>query len=67
LDKHNRVAKEVPKYQHSYIRSVTFEGGVLNGETIHFSPELNSLIGIRGSGKSSILEAIRYALAILLA
>ena len=29
-----------------------------------FSPELNTLIGIRGSGKSSILEAIRYALDI---
>lgn len=64
LDHPNRVAREIPKYQHSYIRSVTFEGGVMNGETLHFSPELNSLIGIRGSGKSSILEAIRYALAI---
>ena len=64
LDKLNRVAKEIPKYQHSHIRSVTFEGGVLNNETLHFSPELNSLIGIRGSGKSSILEAVRYALAI---
>ncbi|MFI3199369.1 MAG: histidinol-phosphatase [Methylococcaceae bacterium] len=64
LDYPNRVAKEVPKYQHSYIRSVSFEGGVLNGETLYFSPALNSLIGIRGSGKSFILEAIRYALAI---
>jgi chromosome segregation protein len=64
LDKLNRVAKEIPKCQHSHIRSVTFEGGVLNNQTIHFSPELNSLIGIRGSGKSSILEAIRYALGI---
>ncbi|STT07027.1 chromosome segregation protein [Klebsiella pneumoniae] len=27
-------------------------------------PELNTLIGIRGSGKSSILEAVRYALDI---
>lgn len=64
FDHPSRVAKEVPKYRHSYIRSVSFEGGVLNNETVHFSPELNSLIGIRGSGKSSILEAIRYALAI---
>lgn len=31
---------------------------------MHFSPELNTLIGIRGSGKSSILEAVRYALDI---
>ena len=31
---------------------------------LHFSSELNTLIGIRGSGKSSILEAVRYALDI---
>ena len=59
-----RVAKEQPKHQSSYIRSIHFEGGILNGQTLHFSPELNTLIGIRGSGKSSILEAVRYALDI---
>ena len=32
-----------------------------DGQTIRFSPELNTLIGARGSSKSSILEAIRYA------
>ena len=31
---------------------------------VDFSPELNTLIGIRGSGKSSILEIIRYTLGI---
>lgn len=31
---------------------------------VKLSPELNTLIGIRGSGKSSILEGIRYALDI---
>ena len=35
-----------------------------DGQKIIFSPELNTLIGIRGSGKSSILEAIRYILGI---
>ena len=61
----NRVAKEQPStYQHSYIKSIAFEGGVLDGQQINFSPELNTLIGIRGSGKSSILEAIRYLLNI---
>ena len=65
LDYENRVRTiEKPKYHHSHILSVSFEGGVLNGETITFSPELNTLIGIRGSGKSSILETIRYALDI---
>lgn len=59
-----RVATEPPKHQASYIRSIHFDGGILDGQTLHFSPELNTLIGIRGSGKSSILEAVRYALDI---
>jgi len=64
LDHENRVADELKKHKHSHILSVSFDGGVLDGETINFSPELNTLIGIRGSGKSSIVEAIRYALDI---
>lgn len=48
----------------SYIKSITFQGGLLDGKHIYFSPELNNLIGIRGSGKSSILEIVRYALNI---
>lgn len=52
------------KYKHSHIKNITFEGGILNGHSIPFSPELNTLIGIRGSGKSSILEAVRYVLDI---
>ena len=59
-----RVATKQPKHQASHIRSIHFDGGILDGQTLHFSPELNTLIGVRGSGKSSILEAIRYALAI---
>ncbi len=64
LDHINRIAAEPRKHERSHILNVTFDGGALNGKTINFSPELNTLIGIRGSGKSSILEAIRYALDI---
>lgn len=63
-DRAARVAMEPPKHQASHIRSIHFEGGILDGQTLHFSSELNTLIGIRGSGKSSILEAVRYALDI---
>lgn len=59
-----RVAVEPKKHQASHIRSIHFDGGILDGQTLHFSSELNTLIGIRGSGKSSILEAVRYALDI---
>jgi ABC-type lipoprotein export system ATPase subunit len=65
LDHKNRIRpKDKPQIQNSWIKSVTFQGGLLNGKSVHFSPELNSLIGIRGSGKSSILEILRYALNI---
>ncbi|VDL24089.1 hypothetical protein BANRA_01973 [Escherichia coli] len=63
-DPASRVAMEPPKHQGSFIRGIHFDGGILDGKTLHFSPELNTLIGIRGSGKSSILEAVRYALDI---
>jgi hypothetical protein len=64
MDYQHRVAKEKPIYKHSYIKSISFTGGALDGKTIHLSPELNNLIGIRGSGKSFILEALRYGLNI---
>jgi len=64
LDKANRVAAAVPKEEHSYVKRITFEGDKLDGRIIDLSPELNTFIGIRGSGKSTILEALRYALDI---
>jgi chromosome segregation protein len=64
IDHNNRVKSSLPRYKHSHITQIHFEGGTFNGQTISFSPELNTLIGIRGSGKSSILEILRYALDI---
>lgn len=58
-----RVRNNPPeKTTHSYIKSISFDGGVFNGKKIFFSPELNVFIGIRGSGKSSVFEAVRYGL-----
>jgi len=66
-DSQNRVSlKEPPEIHNPYIKSISFEGGRLDKTKIDFSPELNNLIGIRGSGKSSILEILRYTLGILL-
>lgn len=65
IDHKNRVCKkEKPLIQNSWIKSISFQGGMLNEKTISLTPELNSLIGIRGSGKSSILEILRFALNI---
>lgn len=61
-DHSNRVKANIPEYKHGYIEAISFQGGKFDGQTINFSSELNTLIGIRGSGKSSVLEAIRYVL-----
>jgi len=57
-----RVTKEISKRENSFIKSISFDGGKLDGQTIEFSSSMNNLVGIRGSGKSSIIEAIRYGL-----
>ena len=56
-----KVEAELPP---SYPRVLTarFEGGFVDGVTIDFSPNLNCIIGGRGSGKSTILLALRAAL-----
>ncbi len=65
-DKDNRISIYKPEIANAYIKSITFEGGLLDETNIGFSPELNNFIGIRGSGKSSILEILRYTLGISL-
>ncbi len=62
LDKQFRQDTEKPNPVNGYIKSISFKGGKLDGSTLHLNHSMNNLIGIRGSGKSSILEAIRYAL-----
>ena len=44
------------------IKSISVDGGFLNGTTINFSDNLNCLIGGRGTGKTTVIEFIRYAL-----
>jgi len=61
-DKEYRVKKELPKTENSYIKSISFAGGKLDGQTIELSSSMNNFVGVRGSGKSSIIEAIRYGL-----
>lgn len=44
------------------IREVSWTGGFLDGVTVKFSDDLSNLIGGRGTGKSTVVESIRYAL-----
>jgi len=60
IDKEYRIESKLPETKNGYIKSITFQGGKLGGITINLNHAMNNLIGIRGSGKSSILESIRY-------
>ena len=63
LDAGSRVRLNSDKPQNfaSAIERVRFTGGYLDGVDIELSEHLNSVIGGRGTGKSTLLECIRYA------
>jgi len=49
--------------KHGYIKSIKVEGvEFLGDQEVHFSPNKNSFIGGRGSGKSTLQEYLRIAL-----
>jgi chromosome segregation protein len=53
---------EVPNISHTVIKSLKLVGGKLSDENILFNENLNCFIGLPGSGKSSVVEVIRYIL-----
>ncbi len=59
-----RLNSDVPEKYYSKIERVSFTGGYLDGLDIEFSEHLNAVIGGRGTGKSTLLESIRYGLEI---
>lgn len=63
-DKEYRKLNVLPNKNSGHIKSISFSGGKLDGTIVDLSSSMNNFIGVRGSGKSSILEAIRYALDI---
>ncbi|OGJ55216.1 hypothetical protein A2880_02810 [Candidatus Peribacteria bacterium RIFCSPHIGHO2_01_FULL_49_38] len=46
---------------HAKIESMTISGGFLDGQTLTFNPSMNSIIGGTGTGKSLIVEFLRFA------
>src|SRR3954452_7143509 len=44
------------------LKRLEVEGGFLNGVDLQFAEGLNVLIGARGSGKTSVIELLRYCL-----
>ncbi|NCC61038.1 MAG: DNA repair protein [Verrucomicrobiae bacterium] len=57
-----RLNSDVSEKYYSRIESLKITGGYLDGLQIDFSEHLNAVIGGRGTGKSTLIECIRYAL-----
>ena len=55
-----RIEENIPTTFPKFI-GMEFEGGILDKNKIHFSDNFNSLIGGRGTGKSTTLECLRAA------
>ena len=64
LDHQSRIQlnSEAIDTPHTEVIAVAWAGGLLDGESVRLNPGLNVLIGGRGSGKSTFIESIRYAL-----
>ncbi|RWA81302.1 MAG: phosphoesterase [Mesorhizobium sp.] len=46
---------------HNEIVAISWEGGLLDGQSLRLSSGLNVLVGGRGAGKSTMIESLRYA------
>ncbi|KJR96641.1 MAG: DNA repair protein [Desulfobulbaceae bacterium BRH_c16a] len=57
-----RLNSDVSLKYYSRIESLKVIGGYLDGVQIDFSEHLNAVIGGRGTGKSTLLECLRYVL-----
>jgi len=53
-----RIEESIPNSFPKFI-GIEFDGGILDKNKIHFSDNFNSLIGGRGTGKSTTLECLR--------
>ena len=59
-----RLSKDEAPELHTEFVAMSWEGGFLDGTRLHFNGNLNVLIGGRGTGKSTVIESLRYVLAL---
>jgi DNA repair ATPase RecN len=69
LDPESRIRLQTDPVpgDHAEFVAITWQGGDFhfqNGTSIHFNRDLNVLVGGRGTGKSTIIESIRYVLGL---
>jgi len=64
IDREVRILQstEYDEYSVPYIKTVSIDSGFFDGETAEFHSGLNTIIGSKGSGKSLLIELIRFGL-----
>ena len=61
-----RLNYDMPEQKYSVLRSIQWRGtGFFNESKMVFSQNLNAIIGGRGTGKSTLIESIRFALDLI--
>ena len=60
-----RLSNEVNPTYYSRIERIVVRRGYLEDLELELSPNLNAVVGGRGTGKSTLIEAIRYALQLV--
>ena len=63
-DSRIRLNSDPAAEPHAEFVAMTWEGGFLGETAVHFNGNLNVLIGGRGTGKSTMVESMRYALGL---
>ena len=63
-DSRIRLNSDAEPETHSELLSIAWEGGFLDGACIRLNTNLNVLVGGRGTGKSTVIESVRYALGL---
>lgn len=59
-----RVSLAEPNTPESYIIGLNIEGQFFQNFWLSLSPHCNAFIGVKGSGKTSVLECLRFALGV---
>ncbi len=57
-----RLGSDPTPNEHTELVAITWQGGFLDGSAVRFNENLNVLIGGRGTGKSTVIESVRYVL-----
>lgn len=59
-----RLASDPVPEAHAEFIAMAWQGGFLDGRAVCFNENLNVLIGGRGTGKSTVIESLRYVLGL---